>query len=239
MTGPEPCMLACTSSLLVIPVLLFLVEILPEAHGVPAAPAAAPAAAAAAAPSWHSPVPTPVMGLAAALLMLVALASLFRAACTEPGIIPRQDPKRGFAGCGTAPARVEQIVNGVKVSRLHKYLTQSSLSTWLSSYAHKMTRAVNGRGRENHLLRRTRHPARGGDRAGAKATGLIPFGKTGGPVIPDMQGQMFPGQRGAETVARGRAGGGAALCALIGGAGMGDGNARELFARSFARRLAG
>lgn len=62
------------------------------------------------------PLPAPLLGLPATLLLVLALMNLFRAACTEPGIIPRQDPKRAYAGSGQPPARLEQIVNGVKVS---------------------------------------------------------------------------------------------------------------------------
>merc|ERR1712066_1227172 len=54
-------------------------------------------------------------GLPAAVLLLSALHSLFRAACTEPGILLRQDPKRSYAGTGPPPTRIEQVINGVKV----------------------------------------------------------------------------------------------------------------------------
>merc|ERR1719464_1552622 len=62
------------------------------------------------------PAPVPLLGLPAMVLLGAALVSLFRAAFTEPGIIPRQDPKRAYAGRGPPPQRLEQIVNGVKVS---------------------------------------------------------------------------------------------------------------------------
>eukprot|EP00927_Polykrikos_kofoidii_P036152 TRINITY_DN30551_c0_g1_i1.p1 TRINITY_DN30551_c0_g1~~TRINITY_DN30551_c0_g1_i1.p1 ORF type:complete len:424 (+),score=46.70 TRINITY_DN30551_c0_g1_i1:82-1353(+) len=95
MTGPEPGMLVCTGSLLVFPVACFLIAALPAstfpAHAV-------------------------LIGLPAVLLLALAVLCLVRVACTEPGILPRQDPKRGYAGEGTPPPRVDQFVNGVKVS---------------------------------------------------------------------------------------------------------------------------
>ncbi|CAE7248433.1 PAT07, partial [Symbiodinium sp. KB8] len=54
--------------------------------------------------------------LPAALLLVSAVVGLFWASCTEPGILPRQDPKRGFAGHGERPPRLEQVINGVKVN---------------------------------------------------------------------------------------------------------------------------
>ncbi|CAK9075962.1 Palmitoyltransferase ZDHHC9 (Zinc finger DHHC domain-containing protein 9) (DHHC-9) (DHHC9), partial [Durusdinium trenchii] len=65
---------------------------------------------------WMPQVSKPVLVLGAVLLLLSSVVSLFWASCTEPGILPRQDPKRGFAGCGKRPPRVDQIINGVKVS---------------------------------------------------------------------------------------------------------------------------
>lgn len=92
MTGPEPGMLICTSMLLVLPLGCFFVRALPLLRGG----------------LWF--------GLPAFGLLMASLTSLFRAACTEPGILPRSDPKRGYAGLGSPPPRVEQVVNGVKVS---------------------------------------------------------------------------------------------------------------------------
>jgi len=61
------------------------------------------------------PVPLPLLGVLASALLAVALLSLLRAAFTEPGIVPRRDPGRGFSGPGAPPSRVEKFVNGVKV----------------------------------------------------------------------------------------------------------------------------
>lgn len=106
MTGPEPAMLLVTSGLLLAPVLLFLVKALPVLDEEFSSGTAL----------FQLPVSARVLGAPAAGLLLLALANLFRAACTEPGVIPRQDPKRGFAGDGQPPPRIEDIVNGVKVS---------------------------------------------------------------------------------------------------------------------------
>eukprot|EP00439_Symbiodinium_sp_Y106_P069959 s73_g12.t1 len=62
------------------------------------------------------PVPPAMLFLPAALLLVSAVVGLFWASCTEPGILPRQDPKRGFAGHGERPPRLEQVINGVKVN---------------------------------------------------------------------------------------------------------------------------
>lgn len=101
MTGPEPGMLLCTSCLVLLPPLVFiakvlpvLVEVLDDAHKV----------------SGY------LLGAPAVVLLCISLFSLFRAAFTEPGIISRHDPKRGFAGTGPPPARIEDIVNGVRIS---------------------------------------------------------------------------------------------------------------------------
>jgi len=102
MTGPEPSMLICTSSLLVVPVIVFIVLVLPSMGDRGA-------------PSWL-PVPVPVLALPAGLLLVFSMVCLFRASFTEPGILPRKDPKRGFAGQGVKPQRQDQIINGVKVS---------------------------------------------------------------------------------------------------------------------------
>lgn len=110
MTGPEPAMLVCTSMLLVLPVFFFLISALPGSSSLRQLPPQSKREAP------RLPVPAPLLGAPAAVLLAAALASLFRAACTEPGIIPRQDPKRVFAGSGPPPPRIEQIVNGVKVS---------------------------------------------------------------------------------------------------------------------------
>jgi len=104
MTGPEPAMLLCTSSLLLTPVILFFVKALPVLDEEPRGR------------SFHLPVSGMTLGAPAVVLLLVALLNLFRAACTEPGVIPRQAPKRGFAGAGQPPPRIEDIVNGVRVS---------------------------------------------------------------------------------------------------------------------------
>lgn len=96
MTGPEPFMLVCTPCVLVFPVVLFLVGVLPSAYKLLA--------------------PWPLLGLPAVILLASALTCFFQSACTEPGIIPRQDPKRGYGGIGTPPARLEQHINGVKVN---------------------------------------------------------------------------------------------------------------------------
>lgn len=114
MTGPEPAMLVCTSMLLALPVFFFLVSALPGTSSGPAPSRSRPPLAKPQAPLL--PAPAALLGLPAALLLLAALAALFSAACTEPGIIPRKDPKRCFAGQGPPPPRIEQIVNGVKVS---------------------------------------------------------------------------------------------------------------------------
>lgn len=98
MTGPEPAMLLCTGGLLVLPVTCFLIWVLPAID------------------SSYSPIAPVLLGLIAVLLLILALSCFCRAALTDPGIIPRMDPKRGHAGTGPAPQRVEQIVNGVKVS---------------------------------------------------------------------------------------------------------------------------
>eukprot|EP00929_Paragymnodinium_shiwhaense_P068883 TRINITY_DN34732_c0_g1_i1.p1 TRINITY_DN34732_c0_g1~~TRINITY_DN34732_c0_g1_i1.p1 ORF type:complete len:484 (-),score=90.38 TRINITY_DN34732_c0_g1_i1:93-1544(-) len=95
MTGPEPAMLICTTSLLVLPVFCFLFVALSQ-ETVPGPPV--------------------LLGFPALALLASSLGCLSRAALTEPGILPRQDPKRGFAGQGPPPQRVEQIVNGVKVN---------------------------------------------------------------------------------------------------------------------------
>lgn len=105
MTGPEPAMLLCTSSLLVLPVLLFLVTALPEVNSDKGRGVL----------RWL-PLPAPFLGLPAGLLLAASFFNLCRASCTEPGILPRQDPKRGFAGQGQRPQKLEQIINGVKVS---------------------------------------------------------------------------------------------------------------------------
>mmetsp|Transcript_70711 Transcript_70711/g.182312 ORF Transcript_70711/g.182312 Transcript_70711/m.182312 type:complete len:409 (-) Transcript_70711:76-1302(-) len=108
MTGPEPIMLLCTGSLLVCPVGLFLVMALPVLSDESEPPPSKGESSA------H--IPAPLLGLPAALLLFSSLFSLFRAACTDPGILVRHDPKRGYAGPGERPNRIEQIVNGVKVS---------------------------------------------------------------------------------------------------------------------------
>mmetsp|Transcript_16309 Transcript_16309/g.47719 ORF Transcript_16309/g.47719 Transcript_16309/m.47719 type:complete len:428 (-) Transcript_16309:1-1284(-) len=113
MTGPEPAMLVCTSMLLVMPVFFFLVKALP---GATRDPDSSSKRAAHHLHAHHLPASATLLAIPAALLLSAALVSLFRAAFTEPGIIPRQDPKRGFAGQGTPPPRLEQIINGVKVS---------------------------------------------------------------------------------------------------------------------------
>eukprot|EP00928_Gymnodinium_smaydae_P025028 TRINITY_DN20073_c0_g1_i1.p1 TRINITY_DN20073_c0_g1~~TRINITY_DN20073_c0_g1_i1.p1 ORF type:complete len:403 (-),score=58.35 TRINITY_DN20073_c0_g1_i1:2-1210(-) len=99
MTGPEPAMLLCTSSLMVLPVAYFLIFVLP-AFGKGGLAAFSPL----------------LLAIPAVILLASALSCLGRAALTEPGIIPRMDPKRGFAGTGKPPQRVDQFVNGVKVS---------------------------------------------------------------------------------------------------------------------------
>lgn len=116
MTGPEPAMLLCTASLLVLPVVLFLttIPILKEASTHGGSSPTPPESKGRSAPPL--PLPAPLLGAFAVMLLAVALAALWLAACTEPGIIPRQDPKRAFAGTGERPNRIEQIVNGVKVS---------------------------------------------------------------------------------------------------------------------------
>lgn len=112
MTGPEPAMLVCTSSLLLVPVVLFLVAALPSLDtGEPIVQGPK---------SRRKPMPTlplspALLGLPAAVLLFLALHSLFRAACTDPGILVRQDPKRAFAGAGPPPGKIEQVINGVKV----------------------------------------------------------------------------------------------------------------------------
>lgn len=102
MTGPEPAMLLCTSTLLILPVGLFFATALSgEIQSLKGL-------------RW--PVSTPLLLLGALMLLISSMVSLFWASCTDPGILPRQDPKRGFAGSGQRPPRVEQIINGVKVS---------------------------------------------------------------------------------------------------------------------------
>lgn len=104
MTGPEPAMLLCTSSLLLLPVCLFFATALSgEIRQMPLK-------------GVRLPVSTPLLILGALMLLALSLVMLFRASCSDPGILPRQDPRRGFAGCGQRPPRVEQIINGVKVS---------------------------------------------------------------------------------------------------------------------------
>mmetsp|Transcript_49829 Transcript_49829/g.112031 ORF Transcript_49829/g.112031 Transcript_49829/m.112031 type:complete len:396 (+) Transcript_49829:51-1238(+) len=103
MTGPEPAMLLCTSGMLLLPVCGFFAT-------------AIPAVVLREAGSPELPVSPAMLLLPAALLLISAIVSLFWASFTEPGIIPRQDPKRGFAGQGQRPPRLEQIINGVKVS---------------------------------------------------------------------------------------------------------------------------
>lgn len=112
MTGNEPGMLVCTSALLVLPVCLFLTSALPAlsngknvfaSHSKRAIPAL--------------PVAPLVLALPAVLLLISAIHSLFRAACMDPGIIMRRDPKRTYAGTGAPPSRIEEIVNGVRVSQ--------------------------------------------------------------------------------------------------------------------------
>lgn len=105
MTGPEPAMLICTSSLILLPASLFLLRALP-----------AFAATSAEGEELTAPVPAVFLALPVVLLLMASLVSLFSAACTEPGILPRKDPKRGFHGDGDPPPRIEQIVNGVKVA---------------------------------------------------------------------------------------------------------------------------
>jgi len=104
-------MLMCTGSLLVCPVCLFLLAALPALGGEPHD---RPDSEHESSAQLH--IPTPLLGLPAALLLFFSLFSLFRAACTDPGIIARHDPKRGYAGHGSRPNRIDQIVNGVKVS---------------------------------------------------------------------------------------------------------------------------
>ncbi|CAK0820287.1 unnamed protein product, partial [Prorocentrum cordatum] len=58
-----------------------------------------------------------------------------------------------------------------------------------------------------------------------------------GHIIPDMQDQLFLKQRHAEAVMEVRAGDARGFYVPRHGAGMGDGNAGELFARSFVRPL--
>merc|ERR1740121_1253489 len=96
-------MLACTSTLLLLPLALFF------AKGLPVLAVNSPE-------DLQLPVGPALLGLPAAALLVLALVSLFRAAFTEPGIIPRRDPKRAFSGSGVPPARLEDIVNGVKIS---------------------------------------------------------------------------------------------------------------------------
>mmetsp|Transcript_10390 Transcript_10390/g.23494 ORF Transcript_10390/g.23494 Transcript_10390/m.23494 type:complete len:382 (+) Transcript_10390:149-1294(+) len=113
MTGPEPAMLICTSSLVALPLLIFFVQAIPTLmHLVESADRGGNRKRT----LGSFRVTTPMLALPAALLLIISLVSLFRAACTEPGIIPRQDPKRCHAGQGPPPQRIEQIVNGVKVS---------------------------------------------------------------------------------------------------------------------------
>jgi len=113
MTGPEPAMLLCTSGLLVLPVCLFLASALPslssgKALGSgPNSKRSIPAL----------PVPALMLGIPAIVLLAFALHSLFRAACMDPGILGRKDPKRSYAGTGEPPARIEELINGVKVSK--------------------------------------------------------------------------------------------------------------------------
>lgn len=105
-------MLLCTVSLIVIPVCLFIVEALPELGAEPSSASSDGGAS-------TSPPPLVIallVGLGATVLLSASLVALARAACTEPGILPRQDPKRGYAGEGHPPQRIEQVVNGVKVS---------------------------------------------------------------------------------------------------------------------------
>eukprot|EP00971_Amphidinium_carterae_P243089 4827118-Amphidinium_carterae.1 len=111
MTGPEPAMLVCTSLLVVLPLIAFFAHALPTLmHLVDSTTK-----------DDHSRrssfrVTAPMLAIPAVCLLVISLVSLFRAACTDPGIIPRQDPKRCHAGQGPPPPRMEQIVNGVKVS---------------------------------------------------------------------------------------------------------------------------
>jgi len=91
MTGPEPFRLFCTSLLVIVPMLVFHIKALPSLR-----------------PS------TGLLHIPAAVLLCATLVNLFYAAFTEPGILPRQDPKRGFPQ-GAHPPRIAHIVNGVKV----------------------------------------------------------------------------------------------------------------------------
>lgn len=93
MTGPNPSRLWFTASLVMVPVAVFLGRLFDdELHFVS---------------RWHA--------IPAILLWIATLASLLCTACTEPGIIQREDPKRGFDGEAGIPPKLEQIVNGVKV----------------------------------------------------------------------------------------------------------------------------
>jgi len=113
MTGPEPFMLLFTTLLLVLPVIAFCAWAVPVAQDAAVASKGRLDRAEA---RWPLPVPGYTLALPAAALLFSALVSLFRAGCTEPGIIPRQDPKRSFSGKGEPPQRIEQVINGVKVS---------------------------------------------------------------------------------------------------------------------------
>jgi len=91
MTGPDPARLWLTSSLVILPVAIFVGQLFNDES----------------ISRWYA--------LPAALLTTLALSTLWATACTEPGIIEREDPKRGFKGEGKPPHKLEQIVNGVKV----------------------------------------------------------------------------------------------------------------------------
>jgi len=104
MTGPEPAMLLCTSTLVCLPVVAFCIwglSLFDEAEPLHT--------------GFTLPFAAPILGVPALLLLASSLVNLLRAALTEPGIVPRFDPKRAYAGCGSPPLRLDQFVNGVKV----------------------------------------------------------------------------------------------------------------------------
>lgn len=96
MTGPEPAMLICTAGMVLLPLCLFF------ASGIPLLGRKLRLAG--------------LLVLPALALLAMSLSSLYGAAFTEPGILPRKDPKRAHVGEGPPPPRIEQYVNNVKVS---------------------------------------------------------------------------------------------------------------------------
>merc|ERR550532_3967670 len=105
MTGPQPMMIVWTGLLLLVPVISFLVAVLPMFDNLSETNRKIG--------FWR--VSSFLIGSPAVVLLLTALRTLYGTGCSDPGIIPRHDPKRCFPGEGPQPETIDQIVNGVRV----------------------------------------------------------------------------------------------------------------------------